>query len=284
MVSPHQELARLCHARLASHTFDHLHRCRASSNRIGRSGVGSREVEGTAGEEDDHQPDSVSCTPELLTGLPVSSAKSYTLTLGVQSFLGRCEGAPSPSIRCADGHANAYFCSTTCVENRACGMRTFTISWHAFLGKNGRYRDRSSKPTYFSGRCDRYSFPSSVAGDLAAEQRDRADLLGIWRAPGPDGSTFLPYEGVPSRTPGAGAETPGTMLSGSTCFAPGTRGSTSSKGMDTDIELGLGERKHSKFTLLPASNPPRQDLYHFAPIFKVFRVSAVYPRTSIDGS
>lgn len=66
------------------------------------------------------------------------------------------------------------------------------------------------------------------------------------------------------------------MLSGSTYFAPGTMGSASSKGM-VDIELGLGgsERKHSKFTLLPAANPPRQDLYHFAPVFKVFRVSTI---------
>jgi len=66
------------------------------------------------------------------------------------------------------------------------------------------------------------------------------------------------------------------MLSGSTYF-PDTMGSASTKGRDADIELGLGgaERRYSKFTLLPAANPPRQDLYHFAPIFKVFRVSSI---------
>ncbi|ORY87442.1 Bestrophin, RFP-TM, chloride channel-domain-containing protein [Leucosporidium creatinivorum] len=152
-------------------------------------------------------------------------------------------------------------------------IQAFSVSAKHYLrGESGVYYE----DLYDLIAClPRYSFPSSVAGDLAAEHQDRSHVLGIWRSPGPDGSTLLPYEGVPSTTPGVGTETPGTMLSGSTYFAPGSMGSASSKGVDanTDIELGLGggDRKRSKITLLPSANPPRQDLYHFAPIFKVFR-------------
>ncbi|GAA6043659.1 hypothetical protein JCM8097_000863 [Rhodosporidiobolus ruineniae] len=109
----------------------------------------------------------------------------------------------------------------------------------------------------------KYSFPSGIE-DPSGLGRDA--LTGLWRSPMPDGSYVIPVTATSSATPLLGA-------------SMHTQTSTTSSG-DIDLEKGnVGDEvgvldkdgKKRKVTLLPGYNPPEKGVYHYAPVFLMFK-------------
>ncbi|GAA6024417.1 hypothetical protein JCM10207_003408 [Rhodosporidiobolus poonsookiae] len=111
----------------------------------------------------------------------------------------------------------------------------------------------------------KYSFPSGIEEPSGIP---REVVSGIWRSPLPDGSCAIPIVRGSSAT----SHPLGASMSSSSSVAPSMLNVDLEKGTMTDEPATLskdGKTRH--IHLAPAYNPPEKGLYHYAPIFLLFK-------------